>query len=333
VDNTALTPVTQLPTLITLSVRLLDTTTPQPVYNIRILSNSNVKALSATASQTLLCEVENFRGESGGFFAVRPRGLYKLGLSPRPELRPIFNSNQFFLNVAPAQNNSNGVNFLQAATGSILGSCGVARCPALYPLYVLPRPRLQLMLAGRDWYVGPGFKKWARLEVEHCQQVSEDVFRCVADGLRIGRYPDLLLEGSRLQWNEDEGKMFVEVRKSFLQCCGSGMFIPDLGSQIQKQQLKRGVKKICCHIFFCSHKFHKIKYYFIFEMLKKKIWANFQRIIEVFTQKNVTKLSKIWVWDPRSGIRKKPIPDSGSRGQKGTESQNWIRNTGFLFML
>jgi hypothetical protein len=62
-------------------------------------------------------------------------------------------------------------------------------------------------------------------------------------------------------------------------------------------------------------------------MLKKKIWANFQRIVELFTQKIVTKLSKVWVWDPgseirdpRSGIRKKPIPDPGSRGQKGTGS-------------
>jgi hypothetical protein len=68
--------------------------------------------------------------------------------------------------------------------------------------------------------------------------------------------------------------------------------------------------------FFCSHKFQKIEYYFIFGMLKKKIWANFQRIIEVFTQKTFTKLSKIWVWDPRSGIRKKPgakkAPDLGS---------------------
>jgi hypothetical protein len=33
----------------------------------------------------------------------------------------------------------------------------------------------------------------------------------------------------------------------------------------------------------------------IFEMLKNKIWASFQRIIERFTQKFVTKLSKIWV--------------------------------------
>ena len=29
--------------------------------------------------------------------------------------------------------------------------------------------------------------------------------------------------------------------------------------------------------------------------------ANFQRIIELFTQKIVNKLSKIWIWDPGSG--------------------------------
>ncbi len=46
---------------------------------------------------------------------------------------------------------------------------------------------------------------------------------------------------------------------------------------------------------FCSLKFHKIEKYFLFKMLKKKIWANFYRIIELFTQKIVTKLSKIWV--------------------------------------
>ncbi len=46
-------------------------------------------------------------------------------------------------------------------------------------------------------------------------------------------------------------------------------------------------------------------------MLKKKIWANFQRIIELFTKKIVKKLLKIWSWDPGSGIRKKPIPDPG----------------------
>jgi hypothetical protein len=50
-------------------------------------------------------------------------------------------------------------------------------------------------------------------------------------------------------------------------------------------------------------------------MLKKKIWPNFPRIIEVFTQKIVTKPSKIWVWDPRSEIRDPEKTYSGSRIQ------------------
>ncbi len=70
-------------------------------------------------------------------------------------------------------------------------------------------------------------------------------------------------------------------------------------------------------------------------MLKKKIWANFQRIIELFTQKIVTRLSKIWVWDSGSGIRDPGsgknlfrIPNPVSRGQKGTGSRIRILNTG-----
>jgi hypothetical protein len=44
------------------------------------------------------------------------------------------------------------------------------------------------------------------------------------------------------------------------------------------------------------------------------MWANFQRIVEVSTQKIFNMLSNIWVWDPGSGIRKKNlfrIPDPG----------------------
>jgi hypothetical protein len=67
-------------------------------------------------------------------------------------------------------------------------------------------------------------------------------------------------------------------------------------------------------------------------MLKEKIWANFQRIIELFTPKIVTKLSKIWIWDPGSEIRKKPIPDPGSWGQKGTGSRIRIHNTAGMFI-
>ncbi len=51
--------------------------------------------------------------------------------------------------------------------------------------------------------------------------------------------------------------------------------------------------------------------------------------MEFFTQKVVTKLSKyeFGTRDLGSGIRKKPIPDPGSRGQKGTGSRIRIRNT------
>jgi hypothetical protein len=73
------------------------------------------------------------------------------------------------------------------------------------------------------------------------------------------------------------------------------------GSRIQKQQQKRGVKKN----------------YLIFEILKKKIWAIFKRIIELFTQK-ISQCSQNKGFG--SGIRKKSIPDPGSRGQRGTGS-------------
>ncbi len=82
------------------------------------------------------------------------------------------------------------------------------------------------------------------------------------------------------------------------------------GSRIQKQQQKRGVEKFDV-IPFCSHKFHKIVHYFSFEVSKKKIWANFQRIIELCAQKIVTKLPKVWVWDPGSGKNLFRIPDPG----------------------
>jgi hypothetical protein len=63
-------------------------------------------------------------------------------------------------------------------------------------------------------------------------------------------------------------------------------------------------------------------------MLKKKIRANFQRIVEVFPKK-CSICYRFGIRDPRSGIRKKPIPDPGSRGQKGTGSR--IRNTAHHF--
>jgi hypothetical protein len=60
-------------------------------------------------------------------------------------------------------------------------------------------------------------------------------------------------------------------------------------------------------------------------VLKKKIWANFQRIIELFTKKIVKKLLKygLGILDPRSGIRDPEKTYSGSRiqGSKSTRSR------------
>ncbi len=85
-----------------------------------------------------------------------------------------------------------------------------------------------------------------------------------------------------------------------------------------------GEKKFLSYLFFGVINFTKLNY-FILNCWRKKIWANFQRIIELFTQKIVSKLSKNIGLG--SGILKKPIPDPGSRGQKGTGSRIRIRNT------
>ena len=85
-----------------------------------------------------------------------------------------------------------------------------------------------------------------------------------------------------------------------------GSRISDPGSRIQKLQQKRGVKKKICHTFLFSLKCHKIEHYFSFEVLKKKIWANFQRIIELFVSQKLSKSSEKYglrIRDPRLGIR------------------------------
>ncbi len=96
-----------------------------------------------------------------------------------------------------------------------------------------------------------------------------------------------------------------------------GSRISDPGSRIpdpKNRNKREGWKKMCCQTFFFSHKFHKIVNYFIFEMLKKKMWANVQRIIGLFPKKLSLSSQKygFGIHDPRSGIRK---TYSGSRIQ------------------
>ncbi len=67
-------------------------------------------------------------------------------------------------------------------------------------------------------------------------------------------------------------------------------------------------------------------------MLKKKIWANFLRIIELFTQKNCHQALKNMGLGSEIRDPEKPIPDPRSRGQKGAGSRIRIRNTGGEYM-
>ncbi len=133
--------------------------------------------------------------------------------------------------------------------------------------------------------------------------------------------------GSRIRIRNTAGMFIPDPGSWFLPIPDPGSRISDPGSRIQKQHKRERRKKLDVKPFYVAIKFNKIVYYFSFEVLKKKIWANFQRIIELFTKKIVKKFFKIWSWDPGSGIRKKIIPDPGSRGQKGTGSRIRIRNT------
>jgi hypothetical protein len=105
-----------------------------------------------------------------------------------------------------------------------------------------------------------------------------------------------------------------------------GSLISDPGSKNSK--IESGDKNLLSYLF-GSHKFHKIVYYFIFEMLKKKMWANFQRIIELFTPKMLTNLSNIWFWDPGSGKNLFRNPDPGIKKAPVTGSRIRIRYTGY----
>ncbi len=89
--------------------------------------------------------------------------------------------------------------------------------------------------------------------------------------------------------------------------------ISDPGSRIldpgSKNSNKRERwKKLDVKPFYVATKFNKILNYFSFEVLKKKIWANFQRIVEKLS-KSSSKYG-LGIRDP--GVKKAPDPGSGS---------------------
>ncbi len=74
----------------------------------------------------------------------------------------------------------------------------------------------------------------------------------------------------KVNWNRLESTCLTEKRKTKEQCCRSGMFIPDPGSWFssipdtasKNSDKEKGEKKFVILLFFCSHKYHKIKNYF-----------------------------------------------------------------------
>ncbi len=129
-------------------------------------------------------------------------------------------------------------------------------------------------------------------------------------------------------WGAADGAVFKKY-----QCWGSGMFIPDPGSWFlpisdpgsrildpgSKNSNKReGWKKIFCHTFLCSHKFHKLEHYFSFEVLKKKIFGQFSKNYRTFYPKNCHQALKNMglgseIRDPGSGKNLFWIPGPGSK--------------------
>jgi hypothetical protein len=123
--------------------------------------------------------------------------------------------------------------------------------------------------------------------------------------------------------------------KPCLQCCGSGMFIPD-------PRFKNSNKKFVVFPFSCSHKYRKIKnnvifwrkkfgpiyfYFCIFELIKKKIWANLWRTNPqklTLSSQNIGLGSRIR--DLGAGKNLFRIPD-----KKGTGSWIRIRDTACLY--
>jgi hypothetical protein len=84
--------------------------------------------------------------------------------------------------------------------------------------------------------------------------------------------------------------------------------------------------------FFCSHKFHKTQYYFIFDMLKKKFGPIFQELLK-FLPKELSPSPQKYgfgIRDPGSRKNLFRIPDPGVKKapDPGSESATLLLRTG-----
>jgi hypothetical protein len=86
------------------------------------------------------------------------------------------------------------------------------------------------------------------------------------------------------------------------------VFIPDT-----KTATKEKREKIWCPAFFSGNKYYKIKHYFNFDLVNKKIRANLQTIVVLFPKQLSLSSEKngFGIRDPRSGKNPFRIPDLG----------------------
>ncbi len=114
---------------------------------------------------------------------------------------------------------------------------------------------------------------------------------------------------------------FVIVICCFFQCCGSGMFIPDPGSWFlpipdpgsKNSNKRQGWKNNFVKPFFVATNFTKLHIILFLICWRKKFGPISQELLKFLPQKLSPSPQKygFGIRDPRSGIRKKPIPDPG----------------------
>jgi hypothetical protein len=111
--------------------------------------------------------------------------------------------------------------------------------------------------------------------------------------------------------------------------------IPDPGSRIPDPKTatkERGEKKFVVITFYVATNFTKLKIILVLRCWRKKIWPNFQRIIELFTQKMVKNMglgSEIRY--PESGKNLFRIPDPGVKKAPDPGSGSATLNTSYWF--
>ncbi len=113
-----------------------------------------------------------------------------------------------------------------------------------------------------------------------------------------------------------------------IQCCGSGMFIPDpdfYSSRIQKHLKMRGLTKKFVVITFLKPQISQNCKLFYFWNAEEKKFGPIFKELENCLPKKLSLSSQKYGFGIR--IREKPILDPGSRGQKDTGSRIRIRNT------